>query len=283
MKKDYTTGPFGTYGKGMPGHILNALCHFGIPLRIVDNCAVTVGENGFFKLLTSDGKEFARANYFETIDQPLFAFTDTHYHSLQDEEGNYQLTFYHHHQPSLILHGGHSKDVYPVINACMSNDIRDEVYRLKTDARIFFQSGSGDENSDFYYLSFMDPAKAQLWLDYFNTKVKEYRAEIDAKTSDQDHAAAESTTFNKFIPESQEASQSGKGLKYSLEAVAIAAFDKDYFTNHEKYKHLRYGQAFHDHFKLDKMNKGYDHRLSLIYQLDGDKAKKLIHEMFDFT
>jgi hypothetical protein len=439
MKKDYGIGPFGAYNKGTTGHILNALVHYGIQMHIVDTCIIGSMEDGIFKVLTSDGKEFAKGKYFENIEQPLFAFTETHYHSLQDEEGNYQLTFYTHRQPSLILTGSHSKDVYPVINECMSNDIRDEAYKLKTDACIFFQYGYDMPESDLYYLNFIDPAKAQLWLDYFNVKVKAYRAGIDAKAVDEDLATTESSTFNKFIPENQkdmtqnntpqqwtklfemsaqmfdstrmiesdrlshflffighkayadkDSSDSmdiqnyrrefaegafkvfdailrtgkitenpqvyfaiansarfhdkfvyGYGMtdlylkdgefdvseffhkgfnklakarlsvsgiqdhrdfiegmlayykpgysltealpKYSLEAVAVAAFDKDFFLNLEKYKHLRYGQAFSDHFKLDKMNTNNDHRIRLLYERDGVEARKLIHEMFDFT
>lgn len=263
MKKDYSTGPFGAYDKGTPGHILNALHHYGIPLHILNH--LTIGAEKDDRVVIKDriGQYFATCKYYENFDRPLFSFKDINYHSLQNHDGDYQLTLWVHDQPSLVLIKNHCKDAYIVINRCLTNYTSDPAYELHMKAGSFFQSGSSEPDSDFYYVNFIHVDKAQLWMDHFNQKLKEHRAAIHASESEKESEKP--------------------AVKYSIEAVAYAAFEKAYYGSPDTYQYLRYGQAFHDHFKLDKMNKDQDSRLSLIYQLDGNKAKKLIMQMFDFT
>ena len=183
MAKDYSTGPYGQYAAPTTGHIINAMYHYGIPLHVIDGLSVGI-RGGIIDMAEfrvnklSDGKPFCVGKYFDGIDQPLFRFEQLVYQCLQDEEGNYQLTLGNHNQPSLVLHGNHCKDAYPVIMACLSNYTKDPVYKLKTDAGAFFQSGYYDPEADFYYLNFTNAEKAQLWLDYFNQKLKEARNQI---------------------------------------------------------------------------------------------------------
>ena len=180
MAKDYSTGPYGQYAALTTGHIINALYHYGIPLHVIDGLSVGIFDgiidtNKFRVNKIPSGKLFCDGKYFKGIDQPLFRFEDLTYQCLQDEEGNYQLTLGNHDQPSLVLHGVHCRDAYPVIRACLTNYRNDPAYDLKIDSGAFFQSGSDNPDSNFYYLNFINAEKAQLWLDYFNQKLKEAR------------------------------------------------------------------------------------------------------------
>jgi hypothetical protein len=60
--------------------------------------------------------------------------------------------------------------------------------------------------------------------------------------------------------------QSGKG-----------AFIQDF-----KYKDLRMGQAFHQHFKLEKITGDDKFWCDKLYEADGDKAKKMIEQITDY-
>ena len=180
MAKDYSTGPYGQYAALTTGHIINALHHYGIPSHVIDRLSVGIFDgiidmNKFRVNKIPSGKLFCDGKYFKGIDQPLFRFEDLTYQCLQDEEGNYQLTLGNHDQPSLVLHGNHCKGAYPVIMACLSNYRSNPAYELKIDSGAFFQSGSDNPDASFYYLNFINAEKAQLWLDYFNQKLKEAR------------------------------------------------------------------------------------------------------------
>lgn len=48
-----------------------------------------------------------------------------------------------------------------------------------------------------------------------------------------------------------------------------------------EFPHLRYGQAFYNHFNLHKLN-NQDQLLNL-YEKDGDAAKKVINQVFCFN
>lgn len=71
--------------------------------------------------------------------------------------------------------------------------------------------------------------------------------------------------------------------KYALEAAAYIAFETDFYGNPEKYRYLRYGQAFSDFFKIDRMNDQRDPRIRRIYELDGKEAKSHIFALFEFN
>lgn len=47
-----------------------------------------------------------------------------------------------------------------------------------------------------------------------------------------------------------------------------------------EYAHRRFGQAFHQHFKLEKM--APSRSLDKLYQTDGEEARRMIFELFDF-
>lgn len=48
-----------------------------------------------------------------------------------------------------------------------------------------------------------------------------------------------------------------------------------------EFKFLRFGQAFYNHFKLNRLS-NQDQLLNL-YELDGEVAKKIINQVFSFN
>ncbi len=45
--------------------------------------------------------------------------------------------------------------------------------------------------------------------------------------------------------------------------------------------HLRYGQAFYNHFNLHKVNN--QKQFGDLYELDGEEARRAIHQIFKFN
>lgn len=67
--------------------------------------------------------------------------------------------------------------------------------------------------------------------------------------------------------------------KITLETRARVQFDRQFSAGH--FGAQRYGQAFYDFFKLGRVAKQED--LKNLYAKDGDHAKRLIHELFEFN
>jgi hypothetical protein len=67
--------------------------------------------------------------------------------------------------------------------------------------------------------------------------------------------------------------------KFVLEAKARDQFDRQFSAGH--FGAQRYGQAFYDFFKLDRMAKQED--LKNLYAKDGEHARRLINELFEFN
>lgn len=74
-----------------------------------------------------------------------------------------------------------------------------------------------------------------------------------------------------------------QSTKISLENVEYNNFVNE-FEKGTKYLGLRFGQAFHEHFQLDKVKNSITKgRLRKIYNLDGKKAKTAIAEVFEIA
>lgn len=58
---------------------------------------------------------------------------------------------------------------------------------------------------------------------------------------------------------------------------------KGAFVQDFKYKGMRLGQAFHTHFKLEKITNEEDKIFcDRLYEMDGDEARKMIHLITDY-
>jgi hypothetical protein len=69
--------------------------------------------------------------------------------------------------------------------------------------------------------------------------------------------------------------------KLQLEKYKYDLFIKEYMKKDSKYKGLRLGQAFHQHFALERL--ASQTQLKGLYELDGDKALQCIKEVFKFN
>lgn len=175
MSNNHASGPFGNYDRHCPGHVLNNLCHLGIPLQIVSSLTVSKDSINY------SGKRFAVYKYFEGIDQPLFHFDDHHYQTMLNHDGNYVLSLGVHGNPSLVLTGGYHADkvAWETINRGLTNYMLDPFYKLKNESGAFFQGGSQwiDNTEGFLYVEFWKPSGAQAWVDAFNEALKKHRLE----------------------------------------------------------------------------------------------------------
>ena len=71
--------------------------------------------------------------------------------------------------------------------------------------------------------------------------------------------------------------------KTTIEAHAFYIFIQRWEARDlNDYKYLRLGQAFHQFFNLHKSTH-FKNEYDKLYQLDGDKAKQKIQELFDFN
>ncbi len=69
----------------------------------------------------------------------------------------------------------------------------------------------------------------------------------------------------------------------SLEQAAYNEFAKE-FQYGSKYLGMRFGQAFHTHFKLEKSTSQETRtQFRKLYELDGGKAKAAIRQLFSFN
>jgi hypothetical protein len=67
--------------------------------------------------------------------------------------------------------------------------------------------------------------------------------------------------------------------KLSIETAAYHNFLNMWDNN--EFKFLRFGQAFYNHFKLNRLS-NQDQLLNL-YELDGDAAQRIINIVFSFN
>ncbi len=182
-KIDYTTGPFGKYESGTSGHILNALCHQGVPLHIVES--VDLGREIRYK-----DEFFARYKYFEGIEQPLFNFRDDSYNRqkfvakqpTKDDKHlvvpNFHLSLSSHDTPGFVISGDDATpELYGMLMRSLTNYTLDPWYAVHQAAGAFFQGGSHDSHGRWFYIEFWKSAGAQAYIDKLNA---EYRPNQNA-------------------------------------------------------------------------------------------------------
>lgn len=177
MKNNHASGPFGNYDRHTPGHILNNLRHFGIPLHIVER--VSVGQ----EVIKLNSKIFAMYRYFVGIEQPLFHLLNTGngiYDNMCDPDtGDYVLTLSSHSTPCMILKDAHDATplTHSVIKKCLTNVMDDPFYKLTVESGAFFQGGSSEPEGQWFFVEFWKPQGAQAWLDGFNAQLHKARQE----------------------------------------------------------------------------------------------------------
>lgn len=183
---DYTTGLFGHYEKGTTGHVLNALCHWGVPISVVENLHFT--KDGLLK--DSRGELFGRYKYFDGIEQPLFIFTNRALGKQRfvrvEEEGatvlapDFRLSLSTHDTPGLIIDGDDATpELHFKLRRCLTNYMYDPWYEIHKAAGAFFQGGAHYPEGRFFYIEFWLPAGAQAFVDRLNAEYRPKEARDD--------------------------------------------------------------------------------------------------------
>lgn len=165
---DYTRGPFGDYGKHTPGHVLNALCHFGIPVNRVEH--LRLGNN----TLTDNGEIYAHVQYFPELEQPLFRFADPIIHGTKNDAG-FQLTLSVSDAASFQIKGPWAtRDVHEALAKGFNSRIQNaNAQHVSVTAGAFFTTGSIRPSQKDFVVEFWKPAGAQAWMDLFNDRYKQ--------------------------------------------------------------------------------------------------------------
>lgn len=184
-KIDYSKGPFGAYERETSGHVLNALCHYGIPVNTVDSLYFANKE-----VKNNRGQTFARYKYFDDLEQPLFYFTD---HSLNKQKGfsvdqvdgknvyvpNFRLNLSSHETPGLTIEDElATPELHQMLCRTLTNWMNDPWYNVHKDAGAFFQGGYADENGKWFYIEFWRPGGAQAYVDKLNAEYRPTNVEV---------------------------------------------------------------------------------------------------------
>lgn len=171
---DFNKGPFGNYEGRSVGKVINALHHFGLPMRICDS--VTVSKEGLYLY----GEPFATHQWFDDVytqpDVPLFHFHDRTYASVQGYFG-YQPTLSDKGTLGLEFYKTAARPpVYDSICALLNNkDMRSDEYKATQAAGAFFQSGSDNRNGEYFFVEFWKQKGAVAWCELFT---KNYRQRV---------------------------------------------------------------------------------------------------------
>lgn len=176
-KPDFKTGPFGEYERMSTGHVLNAMCHWGIPVSTVE-CLYTTLKH---EVKDNRGQVFARYKYFDGIEQPLFYFNKPYTHNEHQYtatvvdgreriQPNFRLQLSPAGTPGLIVDQVELATplLHSILNATLTNYMRDPWYAIHTDAVAFFQGGYGCPDGEYFYIEFWQSKGAQAYIDRLN-------------------------------------------------------------------------------------------------------------------
>lgn len=174
---DYSTGPFGRYERESPGHVLNTLCHMGIPVSTVERCIAATG------VVALDGAHYGTYKYLDGIEQPLFRFADTDMYpglviklDLQKVSSTpeFRLSLSIHNTAGIIVSGQNAtKYVHLAIMRSLTNIMAMPSYEIHKDAGAFFQGGSNDPDGGWFYVELWKAAGAQAYADHLSNLYKE--------------------------------------------------------------------------------------------------------------
>lgn len=178
-KIDYNTGPYGQYTRKSLGHILNALCHWGIPLNVVESLHSTPdGE-----IRDNKNQVFARYKYFDGIEQPLFYFTaihnyNDHLYTVEQIDGhdeiqpNFRLQLSSKDTPGLMVDQKilATPVLHAIFNRTLTNYMNDPWYEVHKKAGAFFQGGYGSPEGEYFYIEFWQSKGAQAYIDRLNSE-----------------------------------------------------------------------------------------------------------------
>ena len=186
LDKDHENGPFGRYQRASTGHLLNALCAFGIPLNTVEDIHTKTIPHTTTLELWHRSTYFGKCRYFEGIDRPLFNFEDRRFMEQQIEIGEdgvkkpkFRLVLSGNDTPGFIIWG---HDATPELHdflvtstlAPMGSTAEryKQVPLAAVESSAFFQGGKSDLESRYFFVEFFVAQGAQAFMDYVNENYK---------------------------------------------------------------------------------------------------------------
>jgi hypothetical protein len=168
-------GPFGSYKRESCGHVLNALCEFGIPINAIERWVFTK-DNRMSERTTDGWKEQVRYKYFDGIEQPLFLFQNQVLNQQRWERGEdgvlrpkFRLSLNASGTPGLSIGGPMATpELHAFMHRMLTNWVQDPCYAIHQAAGAFFQGGADNPNGEYIFIEFWKTAGAQAFIDYVN-------------------------------------------------------------------------------------------------------------------
>jgi hypothetical protein len=178
-KPDFKNGAFGKYERMSTGHVLNALCHWGIPVTQVETFYTTPKH----EIKNNRGQVIGRYKYFDGIEQPLFYFNSPYewnnhqYTTERIEERdyirpNFRLQLSPAGTPGLLVDQKELATplLHRILCATLTNWMKDPWYAIHKDAGAFFQGGYGSPEGEYFYIEFWQSKGAQAYIDRLNSE-----------------------------------------------------------------------------------------------------------------
>lgn len=200
------SGPFGTSVRMSLGHVLNALCKYGVPLREVES--FQVGNN----LIKKGEIVIGRYGYFNGIDQPLFSFENqshlTHLTVVDPESSAFKTVFRlnlsHHNSAGLLILGDQATpELHEFITTKLFTQEEDAPgYSLRRNSGAFFEGGKGDPHGQWIYIEFNKSEGAQAFVDYINKNYMVEKSTSPQRTytiSTFEHRIAPHAKYSKYF------------------------------------------------------------------------------------
>ena len=184
--------PTGQYPRNSVGHILQTLRDQGIPETVAGSVIVSQDT------IMYGNQPFASFKYFPGIEQPLFRFQNEAYMRQRFIVGDdnvvkplFRLTLSVHGTPAFEINGiDATPELHDLIRwQMLTNDTRQEGYKLSQDAAAFFQGGSEDREGQRIYIEFWKPAGAQAWVDKLNEIYRPNWGKIETLSETRDYDA----------------------------------------------------------------------------------------------
>ena len=171
--------PFGEGQKGTTTYTLNSLYYYGVSLEVVQT--LVVDKFCINKIIDEQFSEkFADYKYFDDIDYPLFRFKNKLYKQkvkLVKKEGKsfykpiFSLSLSTQRTACLLIEDAYaSEELFKLVTKSFTNDNKSEWFNLVQQSKARFTEGRNKPNDKYILIEFLNPSKAQAYVDKLNKK-----------------------------------------------------------------------------------------------------------------
>lgn len=186
-------GPFGKAPHGSSQALLNHLSRsFQVPTTVLEQLQIDDWQ------IKYEGKMIGRYKWFDEIDRPLVkwsvaefdrysAHSFIHHEQKDEKTGGVSRFFLPKFGPTLSCHGtpvfeisGNraTPELYDFLWGMLTNNIRDERYKISKDAGALFQGGYGSRDGKWFMIEFWRPEGVEEFIDYLNNNYREEVKEV---------------------------------------------------------------------------------------------------------